>query len=214
MYHDRKIRFLYPPFIFMISILIGLFFDPNKNLVDILPFINEPFKIYELILTLIGGSVFTLVLGFIIEVMTLNIIKFFSLIIKKRSYTAAHSLKNNSYVTINKLLLPANQKSIKRQNFYAAITFEGAIVPKETHDWIVRRWTSFNVSSSSILALVSSTLPLIIFDIKISFWWIVINVIIGFFLTINAINSWYESKEMLDFLASCDLEKINRIKSN
>ena len=79
--------------------------------------------------------------------------------------------------------------------------------PDRIHDWIVRRWNTFNVSCNSLLALIISFIPFLIFDIRFTIKWLITVFVIAVFLTINAIRSWIETKEMLEFHAHCDQTK-------
>jgi len=215
MYEDRKIRFLYPPFILIISLLIGLYFDKCKSLLDIIQqFYKTDNNSYEMILVLIGGGVFILVLGFIIEVITMSVLRWRAkLFLKRRSYTVGDALEQKDYDKLGRFLLPDNEGINKEKGFYASIIFESSLVPKETHNWIARRWNSFNVSSSSCSAIIFSIIPILIMHIKITPWWIIINLIIGFFFFCNALHAWRETKGMVVFLINCDQEKITKYKS-
>lgn len=209
---EREIRFLYPPFMLIISLLVGLYFDHKKSIVDLIPQLSKSDKISELIILLIGGSIFILVLGFIIGIISVNILRLIFFVIKKRNFAPVDSLKNEAYNRISEILLPENIKITVKQRFYAGVSYDFTIIPKRVHEWLVRRWNSFNVSINSFVALLISILLAFVFDINISLEWIIFILVIGFFLIMNGIYSWFETLRMLEFQVNCDHDKIEKYK--
>ncbi|NJK98467.1 MAG: hypothetical protein HC905_29295 [Bacteroidales bacterium] len=209
----RKIRFLYPPFMVFISLMIGLYFDYHHSINGLIIQFKLTDSTSELILALLTGGILMLVLGFIIEMITTVILKLFFRLFKRPHYAAASNLTPNTYDKIKEKIFYNQEEIILPQQYlYSAVTFDSAVVPEKIHDWIVRRWNSFNVSSNSIFAFVISIIPMLILDIKFSVGWILVDIIIVFFLVINASNAWKETKRMLEFHAHCNQEKLNQYK--
>ena len=50
----------------------------------------------------------------------------------------------------------------------------------------------------------------LVFDIKISWEWIIFVLVIGFFLTLHGIYSWIETLRMLEFQVNCDHDKVEK----
>jgi len=62
---ERQIRFLYPPFFLLASLLWGLYLDPNRCLSDILPTTSFPAEASKILGLIAGGGIFIIAAGFL-----------------------------------------------------------------------------------------------------------------------------------------------------
>lgn len=204
---DRQIRFLYPPFILIFSLIIGLIGDTNKSISDIICQIGLNGKLSDVIIILIGGGVSLLVLGYIIGTITMSFLRLI-FILAGRNYEVV--LKTETYENIKKIMDAENCKCKFWYPLYLVATFDHVILPNRIHEWLLRRWNSFNTSMNSVVALLLSIIPIKLFDIELScIWWLVIS-IIGILLLINGIISWIETMGMFEFQSNCRSKSFNK----
>ncbi|MFZ0864791.1 MAG: hypothetical protein WCA27_21455 [Candidatus Sulfotelmatobacter sp.] len=109
---------------------------------------------------------------------------------------------------------------------YAVATFDHELLPKGTHDWIVRRFNAFTVAYNSGLAILISVIIVGLrgchhwsfqgvcgmsemqwqqqarwawFGSK--FWWLAVNILLMALLFCAAFRSWKETMGMIEFQA-------------
>lgn len=201
---NRKIRFLYPPFVLLISMLIALYYDCDKSLSDFLAQLENADKTTELLIVLIGGGIFVVVLGYLIETMTKLILRLIFWLVKRRHYLVADNLSNETYRSISYMLFLHFRTLNRNQQLNAALTLDNAVLPKGIYQWIIRRWNIFNLACNSIFAIIISLGFLFQFDVSVSRSWLIIIGVMLIILFITAFFAWKETKNMYEFQAECD----------
>lgn len=192
---ERQIRFLYPPFFTIFSVLLALYLDDTRSLQSILPNLGTETKAVEIIAALLGGGIIVIILGFIIGTITINLLRFFFWIFRIKHYE-----EHLTEETYKKIFDKVNIKNgTKEQRFYSVVTFDHEIVSSEVHQWNVRRWNSFNISANSLTALILS-IP-ITFYLNINFHciWIIFIPIICILSLVNAVIAWKQTMAMIEF---------------
>jgi len=198
---DREIRFLYPPSIFIVSLVLGMLFEPNR---ETLSCILEKFpclgttheiRIIDLIIALFGGSFFILTFGFLIGSITINLMRLLFLFSKHHYETAVN---DEAYNRIWGKIFPTNNKSEIKQELYTVATYDHSMIDKDIHIWLRRRWNAFNVSANSALSLLIAFIVGCCF-LNFSCWWGGIVIFFLIILLLNARKAWKETMEMLEF---------------
>lgn len=209
--NERKIRFLYPPFILIFSVFFGIYSYKPEIITNVLSSTENENIIAKAALVLVGGSIAVVVLGFLISIITMNVLRLGFRLLGKRHYMAVDSLSERSYKHLKKALISKNNSWNQSDYKYAAIFYENTIVPQRVQGWLIRRWNSFNISASSLTALLLS-IPVLVSckGFQITIEWILFILIIGTFLVLNGVNSWRETLEMTEFCHKCDFEKVNK----
>lgn len=192
---ERKIRFLYPPFFLLASLLLGLYFDPNRSLNDILPIMGSDW-IKVIVGALIGGGLIVIVAGFFIGTISLCILRLAFKVFGKRQHEAV--LSQGCLEQIWKQL-HATGAPCQNQTLYAAATFDHELLPKGIHDWLTRRWNAFNISVNSGVAFALALIIGKVLSIDIGIEWCVTSVIVAGFLTWSVILAWRDTMGMIEF---------------
>src|SRR5688572_13346879 len=100
---DRQIRFLYPPLILIVSIMVGLHFDKCMSLSDILGDVWGPEKKVDNLTAVLGLGSFVLVFGFILGTVTIFLLR---LICFRNRFLHEAWIEDKSYEKIQNLILP------------------------------------------------------------------------------------------------------------
>ena len=151
---ERQIRFLYPPLILLGSLALGLVIDSSNELNNSISILIQNDNIVSIIVALLGASSLVLVLGFLLGTITVFILR---LLFYKNDWNYEVKLPRNSYEKIGEIILKDQNYSIKKEDYlFLGIVFDHGFLPKNIHQWIVRRWNAFFISSSSAVALISS----------------------------------------------------------
>ncbi len=194
---DRQIRFLYPPFFFLASLLWGLYLDPAKSLSDFIPAAGSSVKTDALITTIIGGGVAILVLGFLIGTITVSGLRFGFFLFARRHFEVVVS--KAAFERIRQQVIPSLTPLDRRQRFCSAVTFDHELISKGVHQWLIRRWSAFHVSANSVVALILAPIAGSHLNISVGCDWGWTTAIICIILLINAILAWRETMNMIDF---------------
>ncbi len=193
---ERQIRFLYPPFFLLASLLWGLYLDPNRKLSDILPVATSSIGPDELVGLLAGGSIVIVASGFLIGAISVLSLRLLSFIVRRRHYEAGVSTE-----TLKRIWgkLQTTEPFSPDRALYVVATFDHEVVPKTIHEWIGRRWSAFNVSAHSCTALALSLIVGSRLSIMVGTEWFFTTMIIFVLLTINAFYAWRDTMAMIDF---------------
>lgn len=195
---ERQIRFLYPPFFLLASLLFGLYLDSAKDFRDVLALPDSEGWWKDAAGLLIGGSVAIVVTGFFIAVVSHCLLWGLVKILFKRQYESMVS--QNALGEIWRHLGVEGQAD-QTQALYAVASFDHGFLDKGTHDWLTRRWNAVNISVNSTLALGLALLIGMVLSINVGCAWLSGTVIVGAFLMGNAILAWRETIGMLEFQA-------------
>jgi hypothetical protein len=194
---DRQIRFLYPPFFLVMSVLWGLYLDPSRSLNKLLPIIgNSTFSASEALGLLAGGGILVLALGFLIGSTSLTLLRCIFWIFGKCHFEAAVS--PDALKSIGKYLRVIDTPS-KKYVLSAVATFDNEILSPNVNGWIHRRWMAFTTSAHSCTAIFLATIICISLSITFTWAWIIPNILCFGFLALNAFFAWRDAMEMIEF---------------
>ena len=194
---NRQIRFLIPPFILFISLLLGAHFDKcNKIFAWISTNTNkDSIGLIAIAITVSIASAFAL--GFIIGTIKIFVLRCISFVFGKKTYEAvfAEATQRRMWKQ-NRMNLKFNPELV----LYTTATFDHELLDKGIHEWGVRRWNSFNVSSNCATALFFSPfIGALIFNINLSCWWLIFCITFFLLFVCDAFRSWKESMNMLTY---------------
>jgi len=204
---DRQVRFLYPPLILLGSLFLAAVRANSTFINDRLEkiFVNQNSS--SIVIELLAVSSLILLLGFLLGTVTVISLRFIFWLFFKSSYEL--KLPDSTYDKIGRLILNKGEGKIaKSERLYAGMVFDHSYISKGIHSWIIRRWNSFFIASSSVVALLIS-LPLGGCILNIPFtpsWVFTVILFIGLFL-FQAIKSWGETMKCLTFLTRVKKEK-------
>lgn len=194
---ERQVRFLYPPFFFVMSLLFGLILDSSRSLKDIVPALKTstsgPIEILGL---LAGGSVFVLASGFLIGAISSLLLRFGFRVFGKRHYEA--SVTPSSLGRIWKMLDSLDGPS-QDKILYAVATFDHELLSPGIREWIHRRWIAFTTSAHCCTALGLALILGACLSIALKWEWLVVSLLVFAVLAFNAFFAWRDAMSMLEF---------------
>lgn len=103
-------------------------------------------------------------------------------------------------------LLKSSLSPHKKWTLYAAATFDHELLSPGIHEWLLRRWTSFNISVHSIVAIALSHLIGRLLQIRQTPEWKLTSAAVLVVLALNAVVAWRHTMKMLDFQSYRHLE--------
>lgn len=165
MINERQIRFLYPPFILLGSLFLGVCFDKTLSW----GIIKANFgATNNLVGTIIGGGILVLVSGYIIGTITITALSVF--FIRNNGIYEVNS--KQKFDKIGEIILNPGGKIEDNEKLYAFVTFDHKFLPDNIHEWIQRRWSSFHTSANAVTSLVLSVFVGHALGINIWTWWL------------------------------------------
>lgn len=189
---ERQIRFLIAPFLFFGSLLFGGLVSESLALSMLQGL--EPHTVAAL-----GGAIAASILpvGFVIGTISIALLRaVFGL--RKRTYEISFSAETLSRV--RRLLdVPVGSRSGWSEELYTGVTFDHELLSKGVHGWVVRRWSAFNVSVHSCVALALSHVIAPLFSIQQSWLWSLCSLTVGSLLAWNGVVAWLHTMRMLEF---------------
>ena len=188
---ERQIRFLIPPFVFILSLLWGA----HLAGIDLRPLFGVD-AIKSILGILAVGAVTAIAVGFIISTISVNILRVIFCLFKKPAYEATLTDE-----TLRRIWLQIKTKLPFDRNLalFAASTFDHELFSDGIHYWLMRRWSSFNISFHCCVALALSDAIAPFLPISQSYFWGITSIVLGLFFLLNAICAWRETMHMLDF---------------
>jgi hypothetical protein len=204
---DRQIRFLYPPLVFLGSLLLAAVRADTDFINGRLELIFFETKSGSSIIELLAISSLILLLGFLLGTLTVLLLRFFFWLFCKSSYEI--KLSDSTYEKIGRLIL-TNKKGKIHPAFkhYAGMVFDHSYISQGMHSWIIRRWNSFFIASSSTVSLFASIIfGLWVLNIPCTLSWAITVFISMVLFTIQAIFSWKQTMKMITFLTKVKKEK-------
>ena len=199
----RQIRFLIPPFFFFASLTWGAYLDDPCRVEEL--FRDEVFKSIGALL-LAGASVISL--GFLIGSVSIVALALGSWLLTGQHYEVA----GLSEACLSRIWtrLDTGQHRERASELYAVVTFDHELLSKGVHEWLLRRWSTFNVSAHSIMALLLAHVAggLLGVNQGIEWWrwflpipgtWWATTLVLWVVLMFMARASWRETKGMIDF---------------
>ncbi len=204
---DRQIRFLYPPLFFVTFVLAALFAD---NPGAFKAWFKADNMAVKAITVVAGGGLAVLVMGLLIGTITTIFLRLAFFAAGGRRYEAVLSRAALEAIWSRlkiKESIEARAFGWRRQAFYAAVAFDHALVPKRIHLWLMRRWSAFNISANSVMAIILAFLSVCFLKIAPHPYLLLAMFAVGVLFLINAVIAWIETMAMLDFLSRCNLPK-------
>src|ERR1044072_6981008 len=150
---DRQIRFLYPPLFFIGFWLWALYLDPIRSAQNYLPSpigADRSMDVTDVAGIIAGGGVVVLVAGFLISVVSVVVLRIAFAIGGHSTYEVVWSDECRARVSRAVGLDLVSE----REALYLAATFDHVLLPDNAHTWLLRRWSSFNISCHSCTALI------------------------------------------------------------
>lgn len=195
----RQVRWLIPPFFLLASLVLGAHLG---CVLDYSFFQSEVFTknttaIIAALIAILTATV--LPLGFLISsisIQVLRLIFFISNGLKPRNYEAV--LSDETWERIWRKLGPVPPRT-EKLSLYAAATFDHELLPPGIHEWLFRRWTTFNVSFHSSSALLLAYIIGRVIGIPRTISWEIITSSVVLLLLVNAIVAWRQTMAMIEF---------------
>jgi len=200
---DRQIRMLIPPFFLAASVLWAAYLSGA-----LYPFLhvsehsNDAGSL-KLVLSMFGVvGVSTLPLGYAISALAITILRIWPVCLlfpPHRDYEMP--ISNEALGKVWRIL---GISRTPRLDFSAGVAFDHALLEPKIHDWLARRWNSFNISTSSIAALflslpLSCALHIHVLTWGMWGWWSLILFLVAIFVR-RSVESWREVKRMFDLV--------------
>lgn len=202
----RQIRFVFPSIFMLIWIIFGVIDNlDNRTLINNLDNKTLINKILQLEL----GKFFILMIviligfGFLIGTITTFILRIIAKFCRLPYYEAY--ISNDAIERISKKI---GIEYKDEYMLYAVATFDHYFLPKDVHDWLMRRWISFTIQANSIVAIVMALLiGFGILRFYLNIIWIIISLFMISILAFGAYQTWNESKQMIEFQSRIEYTK-------
>ncbi len=190
----RRIRFLVPPFFFMLSVTAGLYFSEFA-----LSDLSERYSTEELVAfgAVIGASI--LPIGFLLTSLSILVLRAIFGVFGRRTYEAA--LPTETW----ELMWPLLRTNLGLENqwhLYAVATFDHELLEPGIHEWLLRRWTTFNLSVHSFTAVLVAHLAAFLSAIDETWPWGLMTVALLLIFGATAWIAWLQTMRMLKFQTS------------
>lgn len=195
----RQLRWLIPPFFSFAFLFLGAHLG---CVLDYSFFQSELFtkNTTAVVAALIAiPTATTLPLGFLIStvsILLLHLVFFISNGFKFRIYEAV--LSDEVWDRIWSKLGPVPPRTDKLK-LYAAATFDHELLPSGVHEWLFRRWTTFNLSFHSCIAVLLAYFLGRLIGIPRTTSWELISLSVILPLLINATIAWHQTMGMIQF---------------
>jgi hypothetical protein len=210
---DRQFKFLMSPFFLYASLFWWAYLDPTVHcrLIQL-----KPDDVKGVLAVVAAAGSATIPLGLSIGTLGISLL---TLSFKVRSrfgrerqrYDARVS--NTCFETMLREVGAAQQDrgSNRESLLYVTATFDHELLPEKIHEWLLRRWNSFNTAFNSALALFISILIIpirILYTRSLTpicgwdhrwYWWLGTNVFLICVFAATAWTSWHETMAMIEF---------------
>lgn len=198
---DRQIRLLIPPFFLLASVLWEAYLSG-----DLLQYLhstasNGDVASLKTVLSILGVvGVATLPVGYGIGVLTMCLLRVISLKLPHRSYEVPFS-----EAAMEKIWSRLGRSKGSSPALCAAAVFDHALLRPSIHQWLFRRWTTFNICTQCAMALLLSCLLGHALHVQPTWkWGFTLAFATGMFVW-QSIASWKETRSMFDFVADLDV---------
>ena len=156
MEHDRQLRFLIPPLVFLASLLWGSSLDPQSHLLQMLASATAGQKELSQVVSLIfAGGVAVVAVGFLISAIAIAILRLLFLgpyLAGKAPGGYEANVPKKSFRSLWKSVT-GEDKPVDRDMLYAVGVYDHCRVPSTLHSWVGRRWNTFMVSMNCCVAI-------------------------------------------------------------
>jgi small-conductance mechanosensitive channel len=192
---ERQIRFLYPPLIFLSSIVLGIASDKPGTVANaILDFIKKEIN-SNIVIEILGATSIILLIGFLLGTIT---VLFLRLLFCWNRFNYEFYLKQTIYDKIGKQI--GAGKIEKKDRMFAGVVFDHGHITENIHRWIIRRWNAFFIATSSTIALALSLLFGKILKLDFHPYWYKPVILFIVFFIIQAFTSWKDTMRMIAFM--------------
>ena len=201
---DRQIRLLITPFFLLASVLweaylsgdLSQYLHATTSTADV-----ASLKTVLSVLAVVGVA--TLPVGYAIGVLTMCLLRVISLFRLFPQGTYEVPISKESMAKIRKRL--GVSEKTEKSALCAAAVFDHAVLEPSIHEWLFRRWTTFNICTQCATALFLSYLLGRAVHVRPTWiWWITIGASVLIFI-LQAVTSWREAYRMFDFVADLDV---------
>lgn len=194
---DRQFRMLIPPFFLFASVLWEAYLSGDLGrYVQRMANNTDPNSLKSVLSILGVLGVATLPIGYAIGVFTLSFLRSLRVLplFPHRAYDVPIS-KHAMEKIWQKLGI---SKESKQSALCVAAVFDHVLLQRPIHEWLFRRWTTFNICTQCATSLVFSYALGSAFNVRPTlWWWITIGALFGIFIW-QSIASWCETYEMFD----------------
>ena len=190
----RNIRFLIPPFFFFLSAFLAAYFSGGGLATLISPFSTEQ----ALALTAAIGAA-TLPIGYLITSISILALQILARCCGAKTYEA--HLSDSAFASVW-TATRSTLESDRELELYAVATYDHSILPPAIHQWIQRRWNSFNIAAHSCMALLLSLIAALLPGVHFSCQWLGCLLLLLAVFAINGYRAWRQAMRMLDFQLS------------
>ena len=215
---EREIRLLIPPIFFFASLFLGIVVNPDKSIAEVTHnFFDSANNIWPnndvagILQVLAGGGLLLFTAGYSIGGITILLLRFlfwaYNSFISNGKYKGTYeaAMPKDDVQSLMKLVSAekGNNDFTDNEVFFAGVTFDHEITPKRSkplHKWMVRRWTAFNISSSSSVALILSLIFGWWYNLFTCGWYIWM-LMLSVMFCLSAIHAWHGCMGMLKFQA-------------
>jgi hypothetical protein len=191
---ERQLRFAVAPFFLFGSLLAG------AMLADVVT-PNTPAELGSEVLVAIAGIALgsTLPIGFLIGSVT----QFALWIVFRIAGRTTHEAVFDSVTETAVFEAAGNGDAGNRRSvLYAAVVFDHEIMPQGLHQWIMRRWTAFNISVNSLSACALALLIGPLVGVPFTRLWVLASLVVCLPLAFQAVMSWRQTMGMFRFHAA------------
>jgi hypothetical protein len=200
---DRQIQLLYPPFFFLAALAVAVYLDPIKGIGAYLPITKDaPIGLEKLVGIVAAGGILIIVTGFFIGTVSICLLRLVFRVFGHSQYEAV--LPHGCLARIWPKLRTTQQRD-KSLTLFATATFDHELLPKSIHEWLLRRWSSFNICVRSCFALALASLLVWGCSIHPGRVWYVSVLVVVVFFAIQATLAWRETMSMIDFQSHREL---------
>ncbi len=202
---DRQIRMLIPPFFLFASVLWESYLSG-----DLWQYLHGSTNstgagsIKSILSLLAVLGVATLPIGYAIGVLTLSALRMLSWLSLFPHGTYDIPISEGAMEKIWSKL-GFEKESPRKSVLCAAAAFDHVLLKPGIHEWLFRRWTTFNICTQCAMALVLSYgLGHALHVQATCKWWLTIGVSIVLFIW-QAVTSWCETYEMFDLTVDAEI---------
>lgn len=198
---ERRIRFLIPPLFFIASLVWGLARDGDTGLQNVIGLEFQTMTTQQVLGLVAGGGVAVVALGFFFGTITVFLLRI-AFGLRGRYYEVV--LPDDALERVWDRLGVSAEKRTKQNELFAGATFDHEILKKKSegiHSWMMRRWSTFNISAISTIALTTSLLAGLFFDIAMNVEWVLPALLTIGLLVWSAFVAWRDTMRMAEFQA-------------
>lgn len=208
---ERQIRFLYPPVVFVESVLWGIWVDPAYVFHTLVPkeFIGGTSS--QVLTVIAGGGVVVTALGLVINTIPWAILRGVTWIFRRESHEA---LLQAAALERIRRVVGFHRSPDAHERLFLVATFDHSNLPNPIHRWLFRRWNAFNVNVSVAFALMLAGVLRFCLGIHVGWAPGVVAASVAAVFALMSGWAWRDTMGMLEFQAELMLEGSQRPQSH